>query len=614
MAKVNLGLNMHELVISCNIKSHGDFVRATIILQIISVFPVGQLQNEITRNERLKIIFDNYIEEGIIPQLAEDKYEENFRSFKKLKRNRLPYIYDINHFCKLSNSSTKQVELFLKKKETAYSTFPVPKKNGGIRKITAPSIKMKHVQRWILDNILYKMKVGDCVHGFVPKRSILTNASIHVNQELVLGIDLKDFFPSINFRSVFRIFRSAGYTKNIAWALADLCTYHWTLPQGAPTSPMLANLVTVKLDNKLTEYCEKRGFRYSRYADDITISGSFRLPLFKKTIFKIIENCGFFINEEKTRLYSKGSRQKVTGLVVNDKVSIGRKKKKTLRAIVHNLLKNGLEIENRENDPFFREKIFGDLAFAKMVNPEFANPLIESLKCFDWARYDEEQTDSRESELIIRSLEKKYYHHPVDTNQTIESESDFLRAISTTFTELKHYIEDRRWTEPFWDEAHEVEFDGNKYKTLPVPKTESKIQPTLHIFFERSLCPLGIHVLRETDEGIGKLDFKFLITIKGNIPVNICAEFKLAHNEQLEHGLTKQLPLYLKASPSKAGIFFVMWFKDEKGKYFNKPINQNKLQMLQFIEEAVTVINEKEEFKIKSILIDASKKPSASHS
>ena len=313
-------------------------------------------------------------------------------------------------------------------------------------------------------------------------------------------------------------------------------------------------------------------------------------------------------------LYSKGSRQKVTGLIVNDKVSIGRKKKKTLRAIVHNLLKNGLEIENRENDPFFREKIFGDLAFAKMVNPEFANPLIESLKCFDWARYDEEQTDSRESELIIRSLEKKYYHHPVDTNQTIESESDFLRAISTTFTELKHYIEDRRWTEPFWDEAHEVEFDGNKYKTLPVPKTESKIQPTLHIFFQRSLCPLGIHVLRETDEGIGKLDFKFLITIKRNIPVNICAEFKLAHNEQLEHGLTKQLPLYLKASPSKAGIFFVMWFKDEKGKYFNKPINQNKLQMLKFIEEAVTVINEKEEFKIESILIDASKKPSASHS
>jgi len=604
---------MHELVISCNIKSHGDFVRATIILQTISVFPVGQLQNEITRNERLKIVFDNYIEDGIIPQLTEDKYNENFRSFKKLKRNRLPYIYDISHFCKLSNSSSKQVELFLNKKETAYSTFPVPKKNGGIRKITAPSIKMKHVQRWILDNILYKMKVGDCVHGFVPKRSILTNASIHINQELVLGIDLKDFFPSINFRSVFRIFRSAGYTKKIAWALADLCTYHWTLPQGAPTSPMLANLVTVKLDNKLTEYCKKRGFRYSRYADDITISGSFRLPLFKKTIIKIIENCGFFINEEKTRLCSKGSRQKVTGLVVNDKISIGRKKKKNLRATVHNILKNGPEIENRKNEPFFKEKIFGELGFAKMVDPDFASPLIDKLKCLNWENFVQEMADSREGELNMRSLEKKYYYHPVDNNQIIESESDFLMAISSTLAELKHYVEDRRWIEPFWDDAREVEINGEKHPIQAAPKKEPKIQPTLHIFFERSLNPLGIHVLRETEEGIGKLDFKFLITIKRRIPVNVCAEFKLAHNEELEHGLMTQLPLYLKASPSKSGIFLVMWFKDDKGKYFNKPVSHNKLQMIEYLEEIVKKMNREEEFEIKSIFIDASRKPSASH-
>ena len=561
----------------------------------------------------MKILFDNYFEEGIIPPMREIEYNDNFKSFKKLKSQKLPYIYDVNHFCYLSNSSSKQVNYFFLKKEKAYVTFNLPKKAGGFREINAPSKKMKSIQRWILDHILYKMNVGDYVHGFVPKRSILTNASIHVSQNLVLGIDIKDFFPSISFNSVFRIFKSVGYTQKTAHFLADLCTYQGKLPQGAPTSPMLANLAIASLDIIIDKYCKRRNFKYSRYADDITISGSHELPMHKQKIIAIIEGSGFAVNEEKTRLHSRGSRQKVTGLVVNDKVSIGRSQKKILRAIVHNILKNGCEIENREKDPFFKEKIFGKLAFAKMVEPDFANPLIKKLKCFNWASYDKQTIDSRESELIIRSLEKKSYHKPVDAIQIIESESDFLKAISSTITELKHYIEDRRWIEPFWDDARVIEINGIKHDIPASPKRETKIQPTLHVFFNRNLLPLGVQVLRETDEGVGKLDFKFLVTLKGNIPLNVCAEFKLAHNEELEHGLTKQLPLYLKASPSKLGLFLIMWFKDDKGKYFSKPVSQNKSQMLNMIEKAVKEINTKEEFKIESILIDASKKPSASN-
>ena len=559
-------------------------------------------------------MFDNYFEEGIIPQLSKDEYDENFKSFKNLRSKKLPYIYDIDHFCNFSNFSSKQVRLFLSNKEKAYSTFKIPKKNGSLREINAPSKKMKDIQRWILDYILYRLNAGNFAHGFVPERSILTNASVHVGQDLVLGIDIKDYFPSISFRSVYYIFKSAGYTKKIAWSLADLCTYHWKLPQGAPSSPMLANLATVTLDYEIDKYCTRRNFRYSRYADDITISGSHKLPMHKQKIIEIIEGNGFVINEEKTRVLSRGSQQKVTGLVVNDKVSIGRQKKKTLRAIVHNILKNGAEIENRENNPFFKEKIFGELAFAKMVDPDFANPLIEKLKCFDWISYDEEMTDSREDELIIRSHEKKYYHHPIDTTQIIESESDFLRVIYATLTELKHEVEDRRWDDLFWDDVREVKISGETHKIPAIPKKESKIQPSLHRLFVRDLRHLGIDVFRETDEGVGKLDFKFVITINGNMSINVCVEFKLAHNEKLKHGLITQLPLYLKASPSKSGIFLVMWFKDEKGKHFDKPINQNKSQMLKFIEEAVKEINEKEEFKVESILIDVSKKPSASHS
>lgn len=346
------------------------------------------------------------MEEGIIPNLNEEDYKQQFKSFKRLKSKKLPYIYNINHFCILTNSSSKQVNLYLSNKEKGYTTFKLPKKNGDFREINAPSKKLKHIQRWILDNILYKLDSGNYAHGFIPEKTIYTNAKVHVNQDLVLGIDLKDFFPSINFRSVYYVFYSAGYTKKIAWKFADLCTYHWKLPQGAPTSPMLANLVTLQLDEEIAKYCMRRNFEYSRYADDITVSGSYNLPMHKEKIIKIIEMNGFTINEKKTRMFSKGSRQMVTGLVVNDRVSIGRNKKKTQRAIVHNILINGPVVENRLNDPFFKERVFGHLGCANAVEPEFAKPLIESLKKIDWSHYYEHIKEIKENEININDLKR----------------------------------------------------------------------------------------------------------------------------------------------------------------------------------------------------------------
>ncbi|MDD4498480.1 MAG: retron St85 family RNA-directed DNA polymerase, partial [Methanosarcinaceae archaeon] len=464
------------------------------------------MANKITKNEKLKILFDDCLEENTIPNLNDYMYKINFDSFKKLKPQRIPYIYDLKHLCNLANSSFKQINFFLGlgNKEKAYSTFKIPKKNGNLREINAPSKKMKYIQRWILDKILYKLDFGSSSHGFVPGRSIVTNASIHVNQDLVLGIDIKDFFPSVHINSVYYVFKSAGYTKKVAWILAYLCTFNEKLPQGAPTSPMLANLVSLSLDHKIEAYCTKQNFKYSRYADDITISGSSNLPMHKQKIIDIVEQSGFIVNEDKTRMFSQGSKQKVTGLVVNDKVSIGRKRKKNLRATVHNILKNGPEKENRENDPFFKEKIFGELAFAKMIDPDFANPLIEKLKRLDWKNYNENIKDSKEGEINVRTLMRKSYAKPNCGNKIIESEDDFLGVLLEAFVKLKWYVEDRRWIEAFWNE-------GNP----PTPKQETKIQPTLCVFFKQELSNTGIFVERETDEGIGNLDFKFLTIIEG---------------------------------------------------------------------------------------------------
>jgi len=369
---------------------------------------VKNVINNITNNEKLKNLFDSYIEKDIIPNLNDDEYREQFKSFKRLKSKKLPYIYNIDYFCELANSSSKQVKLFLSSKDKGYSTFKLPKKKGGFREINAPSKKLKHIQRWILDNILYKLDSGGYAYGFIPGKTIITNAQVHINQDLILGIDIKDFFPSINFGSVYSVFKSAGYSKKIAWAFADLCTYHWKLPQGAPTSPMLSNLVAKRLDMRIAQYCNRRYFRYSRYADDITISGSYKLPMHKEKIIKIIEENGFNVNDNKTRMFSKGSRQKVTGLVVNDKVSIGRNKKKNLRAIIHNILMNGFVAENRYDDPFFRERIFGHLGYANLVDPKFAAPLIESLKKIDLSEYNEYIKETNENEMNLNYLPDFY--------------------------------------------------------------------------------------------------------------------------------------------------------------------------------------------------------------
>lgn len=364
-------------------------------------------ENIITTDMQFQTFMDS-----IKPPLSEGNYELQLSSFKKLKQNKLPYIMNVDHLANLSDASSKQLRLFIWDKRIAYCSFNLRKKKGGFRRIDAPSKKLKNVQRWILDNILYKLDVGDFAHGFVPNKSIVTNASVHVGQELVFGIDIKDFFPRITLNKVEELFNRIGYNRDIAHDLGELCTFNYVLPQGAPTSPMISNLIAGSMDDKLSKFCAEKNFNYSRYADDITISGGKDIPRYKLQIFRIIEEEGFLINKGKVRIFGRGSSQRVTGLVVNDKVTQGRRKKKLLRAIIHNIVKNGPEAENRKNDPFFKDKIFGNIAFAKMIELNFANLLLDSLKNVDWENYYNISNDLRKSELEMRAL-KRVKSHPL---------------------------------------------------------------------------------------------------------------------------------------------------------------------------------------------------------
>jgi RNA-directed DNA polymerase len=223
-----------------------------------------------------------------------------------------------------------------------YRHFDVPKSSGGVRRIDEPLPSLKEIQRWVLREILEKIPPSRYAKAFLRGKSIKENARFHRGQEVVATIDVKDFFPSIGFPKVYRICRQVGYTKPVAIALANLCLLHGCLPQGAPTSPALSNLVCRELDARLAGFCLKRKIRFTRYADDLTMSGDFCAENAIRFSRQVLAQEGFILNEKKTRVLSRNQRQQVTGVVVNAKLQVPRRIRAKLRQHVYYITKYGL--------------------------------------------------------------------------------------------------------------------------------------------------------------------------------------------------------------------------------------------------------------------------------
>jgi hypothetical protein len=244
-----------------------------------------------------------------------------------------------------------------------YRRFVIPKRGGGERAIWAPMPMLKAAQHWILRNVVEKLPVHGAAHGFLPGRSIRTNAAAHTNPRLVLKLDVKDFFPTVTLARVKGVFRKAGYREQVATLLALLCTesprevlerggktYYVSLgprclPQGAPTSPGLTNTLCLRLDRRLAGLAAKLGWRYTRYADDLTFSlpdGHREKPrtgALMGLVKRVVEAEGFTAHPDKTRVHRHGGRQQVTGLVVNGTGAprVTRALRRQLRAAAHNL-------------------------------------------------------------------------------------------------------------------------------------------------------------------------------------------------------------------------------------------------------------------------------------
>lgn len=286
----------------------------------------------------------------------------------------VPVIYDLDHLCALVGLKKYYVTSVIFCSKAHYREFEIKKRSGGVRQIRAPYPSLLYMQNWIYKEILMKCKVNATAHGFVRKRSILTNANVHKGQNYLLKMDLKDFFPSIPINCVIQVFKDIGYTNDVAFYLASICCLEDALPQGAPTSPALSNIVASFMDKRLYKLCQEYGYKYTRYADDIAISGIFISPSFIEIVAGVIEDCKFLVNKKKTRLYGEKGNKIITGIsLANNEVRIPRGYRRELEQDVFYILKYGYDAHVKRNKirkSNYLQSIIGKLNFWLMVEPE----------------------------------------------------------------------------------------------------------------------------------------------------------------------------------------------------------------------------------------------------
>lgn len=228
----------------------------------------------------------------------------------------------------------------LRRLQPGYHEFTIPKRSGGRRRILAPDRELKALQRGILRRLLARLRVHEAAMGFERGRSIVTNALAHRGQAVVLRFDIRDFFPSTSAKRIGRYFRRIGWNRPATRLLLRLCTHDGGLPQGAPTSPRLSNLVNYRLDARLSGMATRLGAVYTRYADDITISFAEddrdKVHYMQRFVRRVVEAEGYRLHRrKKLSIRRRHHQQIVTGLVVNDRVNLPRSIRRWLRAVEH---------------------------------------------------------------------------------------------------------------------------------------------------------------------------------------------------------------------------------------------------------------------------------------
>jgi RNA-directed DNA polymerase len=328
-------------------------------------------------------------------------------NLERLAADRLPILHSGADIANAMGISLGQLRFlaFSRRVSTVshYVRFQIPKKTGGVRAIAAPLPRLKQAQQWILDNILEQIVLHPSAHGFRRGRSIVTNAQPHVGALVVINLDLENFFPSISYLRVKGIFASLGYSEAVATILGLICTepdvtqiemdgrnYYLAqterhLPQGAPSSPALTNLLCRRLDRRLQGLAQSRGFTYTRYADDLTFSTTNAEKMrdignILQGVGSIVAHEGLTVHPDKTRVLRRSQQQEVTGVVVNEKLNVDRATLKKFRATLYQIEKDGLAGKKWGKGEDVLMSIAGFANYVAMVDPAKGANFLKQVK------------------------------------------------------------------------------------------------------------------------------------------------------------------------------------------------------------------------------------------
>ena len=269
----------------------------------------------------------------------------------------------------------------------SYSYHPkILVKKGKERELLVPNQELKTAQRKILGKVL-NFPFPNYVHGGVSERSILTNATVHLNQKWVMCLDIKNFFPSVHHEKIYHNFISLNCSHAVADALRHFTTYKYQLPQGAPTSPAVANMVLQNLDQRIFTLCKNQGFTYSRYFDDITISGSKNPKRLLVPCESIIKSQGLRVNKkpEKLRIVSSMEHQVVTGLLVNGKsLQIPPEKVTEIKESLVKISGGDFSLFQQIDPVKIKNMFAGYISFLKFVDPRIAKEIEGEFRVINW--------------------------------------------------------------------------------------------------------------------------------------------------------------------------------------------------------------------------------------
>lgn len=330
---------------------------------------------------------------------------EQLAHFLGLDLGELEWFADTKHWNRLARSSLLSHYRYLWRERPGRTP----------RLLEIPGMQLKSIQRKVLDKFLTPIPLHDAAHGFVPGRSAASGAALHTGAEVVICLDLANFFSNVTAGNVYGSLRRAGYPEAVAYTLTGLCTHvvpprvitamprggslserfalaqalrlpH--LPQGAPTSPALGNLALRRLDSRLQGFADAAGATYTRYADDLSFSGDAlfarRADIFIRGVDRIVADSAHSLNPHKTRVRTQATRQQITGIVVNKHTNTARKEFDALKAVLHNCVKYGPASQNRREHPDFRAQLLGKILWMEQLNPARGMRLRQDFERITW--------------------------------------------------------------------------------------------------------------------------------------------------------------------------------------------------------------------------------------